>query len=319
MIRALNVSKVEQKEIKLEMQLPPNGFPKSMYFNRFRVEREEGFCLVQFGLVSGSALLDSYSCVLPIEMPKQNQASILDYLNQTGRPVERSPAWKGAAVEKQVEVADIIAMSFRGDMAETCFYVFSLCASGRAARSGTTADPMPAQPLALLGARPNYKSNSLRGCMKNNIFVARLARGAVASTMAACLAPQTHTEGNANPARGYEAAVFADNAIMPDGRATQGSNAAVVVTVTQRPTEWDKGMQREFRALALRDAKGTLTAETARRLEELSFLRNSLLCPPSAEEILLQIKRDRLLEKTEQLLKEYVEFQEATDKKRAAA
>ncbi len=137
--------------------------------------------------------------------------------------------------------------------------------------------------------------------------------------MAACLAPQTHTEGNANPTAVYEAAVFADNATMPDGALAHGSNAALVVTVTQRVTEWDKRMEREFRELALQEAKGTLNAENARRLEELSFVRNSLLCPPSPEEILLQIKRDRLLEKTEQLLREYVEFQEATDKKRVAA
>ncbi|MHB8519514.1 MAG: hypothetical protein ACYDH9_02035 [Limisphaerales bacterium] len=92
-----------------------------------------------------------------------------------------------------------------------------------------------------------------------------------------------------------------------------------MVTVTQPPSEWDKDMEREFRKLALEEAKGALTAEQAFRLERLSYWRNNLLCPSSSEEILLQIKRDRLLKKTEQLLKEYVEFQEATGKKRAAA
>ncbi|MHB8519515.1 MAG: hypothetical protein ACYDH9_02040 [Limisphaerales bacterium] len=145
------MSKIEQKEMKLEIGLPPDGFPRSMYFSRFRVEREEGFCLVQFGLVSGSALLDSYSCVLPGEMLKQNQKSLLDYLNQTGRPAERTPVpWKGAAVEKQVDVADIVGMSFRGEMAETCFYVYSFCGASRIGKSGTLAGSMSAQPLALL-------------------------------------------------------------------------------------------------------------------------------------------------------------------------
>jgi hypothetical protein len=65
MIRFLTVSKVEQKEIKLEIGLPPSGFSRSMYFNRFRIEREEGLCLVQFGLVTTSGLLDSYSCIFP--------------------------------------------------------------------------------------------------------------------------------------------------------------------------------------------------------------------------------------------------------------
>jgi hypothetical protein len=78
-------------------------------------------------------------------------------------------------------------------------------------------------------------------------------------------------------------------------------------------------MEREFRKLALEEVKGTLTAGQALRLEELNRWRDRLLHPQSAEEILLQIKRDRLLERMEGLLKEYVEFQEATGKKRTAA
>ena len=30
----------EQKEVKLEIKLPQSGFPKTMFFNRFRLERE---------------------------------------------------------------------------------------------------------------------------------------------------------------------------------------------------------------------------------------------------------------------------------------
>jgi hypothetical protein len=151
MIRSLSVSKVEQKEIKLEIGLPPSGFSKSMYFNRFRIEREEGLCLVQFGLVTASGLLDSYSCIFPKEALTQNQKVLLDYLNRIGRPAENTPApWKGAAVEKQTEVADIVTMAFRGDMAETCLYLFSLTAATRLRRTSTGAESMAAQPLVLL-------------------------------------------------------------------------------------------------------------------------------------------------------------------------
>ena len=92
-----------------------------------------------------------------------------------------------------------------------------------------------------------------------------------------------------------------------------------MVTLSKSPSEWDKKMEQEFRKLALLEAKGTLSKEQAARLEQLSDWRNSLLDPPPPEEILLQIKRDRLLEKTEELLRAYVEFQEATGKKRVAA
>jgi hypothetical protein len=148
----LTVSKSDQKEIKLEIELPPAGFARSMFFNRFRIEREDGFCLVQFGLITTSGLADSYSCIFTNEILLQNQATLLDYLNRTGRPIEKEPApWKGAVMEKQTEVADIVTMAFRGRMAETCLYLFSLSAATRS-RKGSTgiAVSVPGQPLALL-------------------------------------------------------------------------------------------------------------------------------------------------------------------------
>ena len=151
MIVPLTVSKTEQKEIKLEIGLPQAGFPKSMFFNRFRIEREDGFCLVQFGLITGSGLLDNYSCVFTKETLQQNQETLLDYLNRIGRPTENEPApWKGAVMERQTEVADIFTMAFRGGMAEICLYLFSLSAATRVHKGPTGSEAVPAQPLALL-------------------------------------------------------------------------------------------------------------------------------------------------------------------------
>jgi hypothetical protein len=145
------VSKVEQKEVKLEIGLPSDGFPRALYFNRVRVEREEGVCLLQFGLVSASGLLDNYTCVFPQQALQQNQKALLDYLNRIGRPEASPTEWKGVPIEKHVEVADIIAMAYRGDMAETCFYVFSLCAASRLKRAGS--EGVSAQPLVLLRSK----------------------------------------------------------------------------------------------------------------------------------------------------------------------
>ena len=154
--------------------------------------------------------------------------------------------------------------------------------------------------------------------MRNNVFIARLAQGAVVSTMAACLMPQSHTDEATSPAVGHEAALT-DRTSTPDDSTQQGPEQAVTVTMSEAVSEWDKQMEREFRKLALEEAKGTLTTGQASRLEELNIWRDRLLHPQSAEEILLQIKRDRLLEKMEELLKEYVEFQEAAGNKRVAA
>lgn len=139
-------------EIKLEVNLPQVGFPKTLYFNRLRVDRDDGFCLVQFGLIVASDLVDSYSCVLTNEVLKQNQQSLLDYIKKLGPAVVNDVSWKGAGASRKADIADVVTMSFRGNMAETIFYVFSMCAATNAARATTTgaANLLPSQPLVLL-------------------------------------------------------------------------------------------------------------------------------------------------------------------------
>ena len=153
---------------------------------------------------------------------------------------------------------------------------------------------------------------------KNDVFIARLARGAVASTLAACLMPQSHTEGA--PARGVaNEATVTEQTTLPDQGTQETAESAVVLTMGEAPSEWDKNMEREFRKLALEEAEGTLRSEAATRLEELNCWRDRLLNPQPADEILLQIRRDRLLARMEEILNDYVEFQEATGKTRTAA
>jgi hypothetical protein len=151
--------------------------------------------------------------------------------------------------------------------------------------------------------------------MKNDVFIARLAHGAMVTAMATCMTPQCHTMATAAPTAELETA-FNDHAIMPDEGTQQGAEKAVV-TLSQAPAEWDTKMERSFRKLALEEAKGTLNASQASQLEELERWRNRLLNSQSSEEILIQIKRDRLLERMESLLREYVQFQETTGQKRA--
>ena len=155
--------------------------------------------------------------------------------------------------------------------------------------------------------------------MKNDVFIARLARGAAATAMAgATILPQNQTTAVACPQAAQETA-YADRAGMPEAATRRGSEEAVLLTMTLTPAEWDRKMEREFRKLALEEAKGSISEACAKRLEELNRWRNQLLHAQTAEEILLQLKRDRLLARMESLLKEYVELQEATGQKRAAA
>ena len=155
--------------------------------------------------------------------------------------------------------------------------------------------------------------------MKSDVFVARLARGAAATAVAsAWMLPESQTAANVDPVPAQEA-VCIDFAGPPDAATRSVSGDAIVLTVTRSPAEWDKRMEREFRALALEEARGSISSAQAKRLEELNRWRNQLLHPPSSGETLLQLKRDRLLVRMEDVLREYVEFQEAADHKRASA
>ena len=145
------MSKAEQKEIKLEIGLPQGGFPKTMFYNQFRVDHDPDFKLIQFGLVVDSELVDGYSCILPSDTLKQNQQTLLDYLNRIGRSGEGADmTWKGLTGKRHADVADIVTMAFRGGMAETCLFAFSLSAATRLKKSGTSGDIISAQPLVLL-------------------------------------------------------------------------------------------------------------------------------------------------------------------------
>ena len=149
--------------------------------------------------------------------------------------------------------------------------------------------------------------------MKNNIFVARLARNAAATVMVGAGAIPSH-QANADvqpPAAAQEFA-FPKQAILPEDESQASTRETFVLTMTQSPSEWDMKLEKEFRKLALAEASSTISTRDASRLEQLSRWRDQLLCPETADETLLQMKRDRLLVRMENLLQEYVELQEAT-------
>ena len=155
--------------------------------------------------------------------------------------------------------------------------------------------------------------------MKSDVFIARLARGAAATAVAgAWILPDNQVAAMVRPGPPQEAACI-DVAGLPDGATVSASSESVVMTLARSPSEWTKRMEREFRSLAFCEAKGSSSIEQAERLNELTRWRNQLLHAPTSEETLRQLKRDRLLARMEELLKEYVEFQEGEGRKRASA
>lgn len=153
---------------------------------------------------------------------------------------------------------------------------------------------------------------------KDNTIITRLARSAVATGIAACAIHQTGDETKAPTPVPYQA-------ILTHELATVSSPLQVIteqpkpLTVAPPTAQWDKKLEKEFRSLALKEAKGEISQSEVERLEHLNALRDRLLNPQPAEEILRQIRRDRLLGRMQGILNEYVEFEETTGKTRTAA
>jgi hypothetical protein len=143
--------RAESKEVQILIRLPDKGFRKMMFFNRFRVEREDGFFIIHFGHMSSSGLLlDSYCTVLAPDALKNNRDSVLAYLNRIGQPKAAQPPWQGLVSGQRSDVADIIAMAGRQEVGETCFGVFPMFVGSRMAASEAAGKTFDAEPQALL-------------------------------------------------------------------------------------------------------------------------------------------------------------------------
>ena len=113
-------AKNEPKEVMLEVKLPDSGYPRCMFFNRFRIQREKAFVLLRFGMDSETdGLLDHYSCVISYEALENNKASLLDYLSRSFKPQEKPALWSRAIPVGHVDAFDMFTMSFYKVVAET--------------------------------------------------------------------------------------------------------------------------------------------------------------------------------------------------------
>jgi hypothetical protein len=105
--------------------LPTTGFKRYMLFNRFAVERADGFVQIHLGLVNkGNALVDSYSTAISEFELFAMRKNWMDYLGRQGTLLEEPPAWQPPAGGK-MDVANHVMMAHHGRMAETSFYAFS--------------------------------------------------------------------------------------------------------------------------------------------------------------------------------------------------
>lgn len=109
-----------------------------MFFNRFRVEKEDGFVIVSYGLVTSSGvLMDTYCCVLTNEALENNKRALLEYYGRTGDPKTQAVPWQGTPTPNKSDVVDVVAMTAHGQHAETGLVAFSHVAAYRVVNEGT--------------------------------------------------------------------------------------------------------------------------------------------------------------------------------------
>jgi hypothetical protein len=157
--------------------------------------------------------------------------------------------------------------------------------------------------------------------MKKSNFVARLSKGAMASgVVGACLIPQRHS-AEPNSLSFHADAAVVDRALIAQDDASHSSISTdtFFISVKDPVQEWTPALEREFRKLALEELKGTIQPDGMHRLEVLNDLRNRLQDPLSPHELLLQIRRDRVLAKMADALNDYAKFHEGADQARRAA
>ena len=152
--------------------------------------------------------------------------------------------------------------------------------------------------------------------MDKQILISRVLRRAVATTLA-CGVPHARTAPPAPVTWHCVSAVSAVPETLAVSRAQDRATVAVISLGT-KPTEWNPRLEREFKRLGMQEAGGSISAEALDRLELLNRWRNDLIGAPTAEEVLLQIRRDRLLARMEAVLNDYVEFAK-TDRARAGS
>jgi hypothetical protein len=147
------MSAPEIKTATIEVDIPAIGFPKFLYFNVLRVEKEPGFRFLQVGLLTSIGVVDSYECAITDFALEQNKETLIDYLAKLGPAEGQLPSiWRGSPVEKKVDVVDILHMSqSAGQSSEIILFAFSLTAAHRVTREQKGGNmAVPAQGLALL-------------------------------------------------------------------------------------------------------------------------------------------------------------------------
>ncbi len=142
-------------EHKIGVSIQATGFKRTMYFNRFSLEKIGRHTLAHFGLIDESGVLrDHYGCILPERTIKDVRASLTDYLEKVGGATTEKKPWNPPAGHVRLDVANVINMG-QTDLGEI---IFSSVAIGPAiTKTKDSGKPIDADPVALLICEPDLQ------------------------------------------------------------------------------------------------------------------------------------------------------------------
>jgi hypothetical protein len=140
---------------RLTVNLPDIGFPTILFFNRFGIERGDGYSLVHFGFIDkGGDVLASYTTIITDSFVQMNQEDWSNYLGKIGEPPEHALdlSWRPPITRSRaVEVTNALRFARSGPDAEIrCYCVSMVAVVDRTHGKGDASKPLDSQPLALL-------------------------------------------------------------------------------------------------------------------------------------------------------------------------
>ena len=109
----------------------PSTYVYSLMANRYSIQREEGFVLACFGLVSKKGVpLESFTCIFSDDTLKRLKENILQYSDVIGLPKGKKPDWTPEPAKENIfksfPVIDFIHLTnWEDTYAEICFWNYS--------------------------------------------------------------------------------------------------------------------------------------------------------------------------------------------------
>ena len=112
----------------------PAQYVVSMMANRYSIMREDGFIIVNFGLLGESgSLIDRTTCVLPQDTLEKQKENLVQYSEALGQPKKKIPSWNPVGYRSGelkdalgMPVVDVVHLCNWDDKhAEICFWNYS--------------------------------------------------------------------------------------------------------------------------------------------------------------------------------------------------